>query len=322
MASCDSSDENVVVFTNHRPEDLVFHTVVTSPFSQKVHMYLLYKQVPFTIKYVHPRRLVKCAVPMLEVPGKDGGTRRFLSESSELGIWLEDNFPDTSPMLPSHIREEQIALEARMTEMLIPPIFQNMQPHIPRSGSLWSRIATIGQQVKNCCRMAKAVDDTTPGGIGVLRYMWPFIMATAPHVWMIVSQVLRDTNNNTAEDNIRAGLDGFERELQLARKEFRLTAEHPRLEQDDVVFLSRSLTNPGMADLTAYAAITSGYRLGISGTDAFRKRPAVMWWVRKMDAVIQEKQRRGVILKDAEAGTEVSYFSPPVIPASLQDDRT
>ena len=320
-----TDDDGLLVFTDYSPDNLTFHTVVTSPFAQKAHMFLLYKQIPFKIKYVHPKRLVKNAVPMFQL--KDG---TWLSESSDLGIWLEDNFPGTPVMLPTATREEQIELEARLSKLLIAPLFQTIHPHIC-AGGLWLKCTTLFTQVRNCWRMGGCVDATTTGGIGVLRYVWPLVMRTAKFVKVIVDEIWQRTNGTAASVNMKAALDAFEEELRLAEDEFynknrvegEIREEVPRraVEGSDVVLLSRSLNRPGMADLSAYAAITTPYRLGLHGADGYRSRPAIMWWVRKMDSIIAEKQRQGVVLKDSEAGTEVSYFPPPLIPACLQQQN-
>ena len=327
--SITTDDDGLLVFTDYQPDDLTLHTVVQSPFAQKAHIYLLYKQIPFAIKYVHPKRLVKYAVPMLQL--KDG---TFLSESSELGVWLEDNFPGTPSILPIHIRQQQIELEARLSKLLIGPIFQLSRPHMP-SGNPWVKFTSICTQIRNCWRMGWCMEGTIPGGIGILKYLWPLIMRKAEFAKVIVDEVYTRTNGNSATRNMSDALDVFEAELRLAEDEFyngnnQVEGGQPPYQQrrgvgtegeNDVVLLSRTLNHPGMADLTAYVAITSAHRLGVSGADGYRNRPAVMWWVRKMDNIMEEKQRQGVVLKDSEAGTEVSYFAPPLIPKSVLRNR-
>eukprot|EP00658_Telonema_sp_P-2_P083621 TRINITY_DN9107_c0_g1_i4.p1 TRINITY_DN9107_c0_g1~~TRINITY_DN9107_c0_g1_i4.p1 ORF type:complete len:316 (-),score=65.27 TRINITY_DN9107_c0_g1_i4:93-1040(-) len=287
--SITTDEDGLLVFTDHHPDDLIFHTVVNSPFAQKVHMYLLYKQIPFTIKYVHPKRLVKYAVPMLQL--KDG---TFLSESSELGIWLEDNFPDTPSILPIHIRQQQIELEARLSKLLIGPIFQLSRPHVP-SGSPWVKFTSMCTQIRNCWRMGWCMEGTIPGGVGILKYIWPLIMRKAAFAKVIVDDVYARTNGKSATQNMSDALDVFEAELRLAEDEFyngnnQVEGVPPQRRdgdaESDVVLLSRSLSRPGMADLTAYATITTAHRLGINGADGYRSRPAVMWWVKKMDSIM------------------------------------
>eukprot|EP00658_Telonema_sp_P-2_P063123 TRINITY_DN51832_c0_g1_i1.p1 TRINITY_DN51832_c0_g1~~TRINITY_DN51832_c0_g1_i1.p1 ORF type:complete len:200 (+),score=66.01 TRINITY_DN51832_c0_g1_i1:120-719(+) len=163
-------------------------------------------------------------------------------------------------------------------------------PHACK-GSLSLKIRTLGTQCYNCWRMGWCMEDTVPGGVGIMKYIWPLAARTAPFIKVIVDNIYKRTHGNSAAQNTSDALDVFEAELKLAAKEFNKTQPKgtPKRDESDIVFLSRSLIEPGMADLTAFSTITAAHRLGMHGADGYHSRPIVISWVKKMDSIMEEK---------------------------------
>jgi len=102
------------------------YTYVMSPYAAKVHCFLLYKRLDFELFYINPLRVkqdlpVGRQIPVLTV---DGESR---ADSTPIGLWLDDLFPDAPRLLPREgaERERLVTLDDWVTNHLIPGSFRS-----------------------------------------------------------------------------------------------------------------------------------------------------------------------------------------------------
>lgn len=153
-------------------ESIRLYSYVTSPYAMKVHSYLLYKRLPFTVHYVNPFRVGRelpmgRQIPVLEI---DDETR---NDSTPIGLWLDERFPDAPALLPTDPaeREEVIQQDRWVSEELIPTVFNDVYPRLNRDG--W-------RSLRACLRLGYCVDQTTPDGLPAgTRFLWPLFIRQA-----------------------------------------------------------------------------------------------------------------------------------------------
>jgi glutathione S-transferase len=124
----------------------------TSPFAQKVGCYLKYKKLDFELVGVNPITAAEIGftgqrrVPVLMI----GDEWRL--ESSELGLWLEELYPEI-PLMPADetARAQVLAVDQWISESLIPTIFRRA---IEWENPIYS--------IRNGWKLARAVHDASP----------------------------------------------------------------------------------------------------------------------------------------------------------------
>ena len=106
--------------------DIQLFSYPTSPYAQKVGCYLKYKDIDFKFIPVNPLHNSEIAftrqrqVPVLQI-GEE-----WRKESSELGIWLNELYPEPSILPDSQSEREQILkIDQWISDQLIPSYFRN-----------------------------------------------------------------------------------------------------------------------------------------------------------------------------------------------------
>ncbi len=230
-----------------KEDELQLYSHALSPYALKVRCYLLYKELPFTPIYIRPgargKQLpVGRIVPVLCL-GDD-----CRNESSELGIWLDEQYPDTRPLLAGD-RETVLLSDQWVTDRLIPTVFRVLLGHgdsfFTRARKRWSASSALNQ--------------TVPGGVSLkFRINHLRFIHRAPFIARLIEQTDLSLSNRELIDTMAIE---FEEQLQGG----------PFLHASDV---------PTLADLSALPQIIVP-RLRGTGDDLLPGQ-AVRDWVDRM----------------------------------------
>ena len=216
-----------------------------SPYALKLKSYLLYKQLDFDIKYVNPlkpRLPVGRTVPVMCV---DEDCR---NESSELGVWLDELYPNSKPLL---FGDKQGILDADdwVTTRLIPAFFRVLLGHRESVISL----------VRNRWRASYALHTTVEGGVPLL---FRVIHLLKIHKAPFIARLIESTDETLTNDQLRRQLT-IEFEQQLAGGPFMDGRDQPTL-----------------ADLSAYPLVVLPFIQ--LGKPLFLQSPTIDEWVIRM----------------------------------------
>jgi len=219
--------------------------IPTSPFAIKVSCYLAYKRTPYEMLGVSPISFKQVAftgkrqVPVLQIDDE------WKLESQEIGLWLDTKFPD-NPMLGSCASDRAaiLALDQWVTDKIISAMFRAVVD--------WP---SISAGIQNGWKLASAVNRATPLPCWV-RFMWPLLLRRAKFILLIVNK-----------------LDRREPLLSLQNK----LIEAFKLKLNGGPFLG-GMSQPSMADLSAYAAIVFPYRFGIQGDADWLEETVIRQW--------------------------------------------
>lgn len=231
------------------PGPIRLYTYVMSPFAANVHCFLLYKGLDFECFYINPLRVkqdlpVGRQVPVLTV----GDESR--ADSSPIGLWLDELYPDRPRLLPAEgeERERLLSIDTWISNSLIPGSFRSY----PGEGI---------DRVLNGWKLSYVMTHTARGGLPiVLRVGWPLLIKRVPFVRRLIEQA----------DN---GLPVREAKLKLY-DEFLA-----RL--DGGPFLA-GRSEPSMPDLAAYPQFALYYATGFRGSQDILERPELMAWLARM----------------------------------------
>jgi len=256
-------------------ERIRLYRYALSPFAAKVHCYLGFKGLAFETVYVHPLRArrelpVGHTIPVLEI---DGEAR---NDSTPIGLWLEERFPERRPLLPRDPEASRRALgiDDWVTERLIPATFRLM---IAPDAPLLTRLR--GRR-----RGARVLHATVPGGIPLaMRVLYPVLVTRPAFIRRLLDAT--DPTRPTAAV-VEDVLDDLEAHL----------ASGP--------FLG-GLAEPSLADLSAWAQLALPYLAGYDGAEAFLAHPALGSWFGRV----------GSTLKDAEPLLPGALAERPLPPA-------
>ena len=221
----------------------------TSPYAQKVGCYLKYKQLDFKFVPVNPIRNDQIAftrqrqVPVLQI-GDD-----WRKESSELGLWLDELYPER-PLLPnsSSERDKIFEIDHWISTQLIPSYF--------RYAVEWQN---PWYSISNGWRLSRAVSNGTPLPL-YIRMLWPFGVRKAPFIVNMVN------------------------ELDLVES---IPAMNDRLQQEfidhlgDGPFLG-SQSQVSLADLSAFPPLTSGWFMGMKAKQSLLEHPQIRAWAERV----------------------------------------
>ena len=223
----------------------------TSPYAQKVGCYLKFKQLDFRFVAVNPLTNVEILftrqrqVPVLQIGDE------WRKDSSELGIWLENFFPQR-PILPSDPmqRAHILQIDQWISDHLIPSGF--------RYAVEWQN---TWYSITNGWRLARAVSDARPLPLYV-RLIWPWGVKRAPFIVDMVNQL--NLNESMVDMNARL------------QKEF---LSH----LDSGPFLGASSTVT-LADLSAFPIVTSGYFMGMKSKQSLIEHSEIHEWAKRVYA--------------------------------------
>ena len=225
------------------------YSFALSPFALKVRAYLLYKQQPFQTQYVNPGKMreelpIGHAVPVLSY----GDESR--NESSQIGLWLDELFPDAPQLLPQDIAQEPILQADEWVSMrLMPALFRiGLGVNVP-----------LSQRLRQRWSASEVLRQTSPEGFSWWRrVLHALLVHKAPFIQRLVAQ----TDMSVSDAALRE---------QLSQEFVEMLADGP--------FLCGSQA-PTLADCSAFPAMITGY---LRGDRAFFLPGAdVVAWVQRM----------------------------------------
>ncbi len=233
--------------------NLTLYSHALSPYALKVRCYLLYKQLPFHIRYVNPlkQRLELPLGRTVPVLCCDGDCR---NESSQLGVWLDQLFPDSRPLLHGDT-EKVLAADSWVNQRLIPGVFRLLLGHgDPLPVLVQKRWAASG-----------ALQKTVSGGVPVKFRVWHLLQI---HKAPFIDRLIHSTD------------------LQLSNRALRatLTEEFTKLLEQGP-FLGASHT-PTLADASAFPQIVVPFLRG--DKDYLLQGERVTEWVDRMKAYLPD----------------------------------
>ncbi|MCR9143204.1 MAG: glutathione S-transferase [bacterium] len=258
---------------------ITLYAFVTSPFAAKVKCYLDYKQLPFAMEYVDPIGAGEVAftnqrrIPVLKI-GEE-----WRRDSSEIGLWLEERFPERPILGESPAERARILeLDEWVTASLIPAIFrQAVEWDSTRNG--WH----------NGWRLSAALHATRPLPFAA-RWLWPLLVRRAAFIHRIVNRQQKRY--------------GKESRGEMWNRIFQEFAE--RLGQGP--FLGEQ-PRPSLADLSAYPQFVFPRLLGMRFRGDAEIRPPLVLarWLARMKKELPENPSlipdRMLNLPDAAART-------------------
>lgn len=233
---------------------ITLHSYAMSPYAAKVHGMLLYKGLPFDVRFTPPLRAKKelpfgHQVPVLEI---DGEAR---NDSTPIALWLDERFPDHPRLLPfaDAERDKLLAIDSWASEQLIPASFRTY----PGEGlNKWI----------NGWKLSHVMNATAEGGLPwALKWAWPGVVTRVAFVRHMLAQ---------------AAAGG----LSIEEAKFKLYDEFiERLEGG--AFLGGRDT-PSLPDFSCYPQFSIFWVLGFRGADDILQRPQLMAWLEQMKPYI------------------------------------
>ena len=225
------------------------YSYAMSPYAAKVHCFLLYKKLDFECFYINPLR-VKQDLPVgRQIPVVTVGTESR-ADSSPIGLWLDELFPDAPRLLPEQGSERAalLALDDWVTNALIPGSFRSY----PGAGI---------DRFVNGWNLSRAMANTARGGLPwLLRIGWPLVVTRVPFVRRVVAM---------ADD----GLPVRESKLKLYREFLARLEGGPFLAGRDT---------PSLPDLAAYPQFALFYAHGFRGGEDILDVPELITWLGRM----------------------------------------
>jgi glutathione S-transferase len=234
-------------------DKITLYGYATSPFVMKVGCYLQYKKLPFEFVPVNPvtptqiKFTQQRQVPVLKIGDE------WRKDSSQLGIWLDEHFPEKSIMGGAQ-REEVLAIDDWVSEHLIPARF--------RAAVQWE---STFDAIRNGWTLSTAVNAGTPIP-KIVRLLWPFFVRKAGFIVDMVKQL--DLNESMPDMRQR-----------LCTEFVTHLADGP--------FLG-GLVQPSLADLSAYPTIVAGHLMGMRGKSAMLEHKAVIDWSRRVQTTLPD----------------------------------
>lgn len=227
-----------------------------SPFSAKVRCFLNLKGLDYEVYYVNPlqqdRELAfsgQRKVPVLRF-GEE-----VKIDSTPIGLWLDEKFPDTYPLLPQQepLRKKLLDIDHWISNELMATSFRN------------SQLVPFRTKLRNGWRSAAVVDRTTPGGIPWwLKAGWPLLIKFAGgHIRTLI---------NSVPDNDSSAMQRRVCEQFIAHLE-----EGPFLAGQN---------QPSIPDCAAYAHFMLPYLHGLDGYGEFTAYGEIRRWANRMTELV------------------------------------
>lgn len=232
------------------------YTYAMSPFSAKVHCFLLHKGLDFECFYINPLRVkrdlpVGLQIPVVTIGGESRG------DSTPIGLWLDEQFPDSPRLLPAAgpERDRLLAIDTWISDHLIPGSFRSY----PGDGI---------NRILNGWKLSYVMTNTARGGLPrLLRAAWPLVIT-----------VLGFARRERAMAD--EGLPVRESKFKLYDDFLSHLGDGPFLGGRD---------EPSLPDLSAYPQFALYYITGFRGGDDILERPALMEWLGRMRPYLDGK---------------------------------
>jgi glutathione S-transferase len=232
------------------------YTYAMSPYAAKVHCFLLYKGLDFECFYINPLRVKEDLPVGRQIPVVTVGTESR-ADSTPIGLWLDELFPDQPPLLPSDgdERERLMAIDTWVSNHLIPGSFRSY----PGEGI---------DRILNGWKLSHVMANTAQGGLPLwIRAAWPLIIVRVGFVRKLIAMA----------DN---GLPVREAKWKLYDEFLAHLGEGPFLGGRDA---------PSLPDLSAYPQFALYYVTGFRGGDDILERPELMKWMGRMRPYVEGK---------------------------------
>ncbi len=225
------------------------YTYAMSPYAAKVHCFLLYKRLEFECFYVNPLRARQELPIGKQIPVVSVGTQSK-ADSTPIGLWLDEQFPDHPPLLPSagDERKRLLAIDEWITNRLIPGSFRSY----PGKGI---------DRFRNGWKLSHVMARTAHSGLPVLvRAAWPLIIPRVAFARRLMQ---------LADD----GLPVRESKFKLYDEFLARLGSGPFLGEREA---------PSLPDLSAYPQFALFYSTGFRGGEDIEERPPLMQWMARM----------------------------------------
>jgi len=229
--------------------EIRLYTYAMSPYAAKVHCFLLYKKLDFECFYINPFR-VKQDLPIgKQIPVLTIG-EEHRADSTPIGLWLDELFPDACMLLPADPAERDalLRIDDWVSQSMIPGSFRSY----PGEGM---------DHILNGWKLSYVMGKTARGGIPLpLRIAWPLLITRVGFVRRMIEQ---------ADD----GLPVRESRLKLYDEFVAHLAGGP--------FLA-GRTTPSLPDFSAYPQFALYYQVGFRGAGDIEGSPEIMGWLGRM----------------------------------------
>ena len=225
------------------------YSYAMSPYAAKVHCFLLFKRLEFECFYINPLHVkrdlpIGHQIPVLSVNGESR------ADSTPIGLWLDERFPESPPLLPVQgaEREHLLAVDDWISNHLIPGSFCSY----PGSGI---------NRVLNGWKLSRVMANTSQGGLPfALRAAWPLIIKRIG----FVRKLLAMTDNGPPV-----------REAKL-----KLYGEFLAHLKGGAFVAGRD--TPSLPDLSAYPQFALYWMTGFRGAEDILEYPDLMAWLGRM----------------------------------------
>lgn len=236
---------------------ITLYTFTMSPYAQKVHCYLQYKGLPFRCFYINPLRLKKDLPVGTQVPALTVGDQSK-TDSSAIGLWLDELFPNHARLLPEDPKQKETVLKIDqwVTHRLIPGNFR-----------YYPGVGFTPRRVLNGWRLGQILHKTSHGGIPLtLQVMWPLILSQLGFLKDMVE--MTDQHVPLKQAN------------KVLREEF---LEH----LGNGPFLG-GMMKPSLADLSAYPHFVTPYLGGFRGAEGILEYPEIVSWLQRVRGYLND----------------------------------
>ena len=225
------------------------YSYAMSPYAAKVHCFLLYKKLGFELYYINPLRVKQELPAGKQVPALTVGSESR-ADSTPIGLWLDELFPDGPRLLPiaGGEREDLLAHDEWITNHLIAGSFRSY----PGEGL---------DRVLNGWKLSSVMTNTARGGLPpLLRLAWPLLITRVGFVRRMIDQ---------ADDG-----------LPVRESKFKLYDEFlARLEGGPFV---GGRAEPSLPDFSAYPQFALYYMMDFRGGEDILERPELMAWAARL----------------------------------------
>mgnify|MGYP000146651783 FL=1 len=236
-------------------QNISLYNYAMSPYGAKVHSLLQFKKLPFKVFYINPFRVkpdlpVGHQIPVVTVNGESK------ADSTPIGLWLDELFPDHPRLLPDDQTEKEKLLDIDnwVSHRLIPNVFRSY----PGEGmNLWINGWKLGHVMNQTCHGG------LPSG---LRYFWPLVISNVKFVKHM--QQMADTHLPVQDAK------------EVIYQEF-----IERL--DGGPFLGGRAT-PSFPDIAAYPQFLLFYKIGFRGADDILKHSDIVTWLNRVRPYVEE----------------------------------